>query len=540
MSARGQAAVRGLWGLLARVDDAGFSLNPLELATNVRTAAGLVDQTRRELAHRPPGDPAALGHAAGAWRTLALALAAARADVQDVRAERRRVWRGTAAVAFDATAALLDVRLGAASVAAQRGADALRAHARELDAAHRAHDDALAELARAKDDVPRHPGELDQVDDVVRHLRAAIAGATEAWDRAERAERTCAAELAQVRAAMPFPDGAAPGVCALEAVAQHEPGSGRRPWVGGVLVRARAAARALPAADRSALDDLLADAPTARHRAWVLAALAAGHDAATVRRFAVRIASTSDPDQVLDPERALRPDGPFRQSTGTTCGSSSLVLARLLRDPVAALHVLTGFDAADGAAGAGVAGAALGGGPSVGAASSAEAGPPRDAVLPSDAVAARFRALEAATKRRTDDPRKDTAAAWSPTNVSAPWPPFLGTSPWAAAEELSALAPPGGAGYGVDLVDPRSGADRAAAFARLVAATDDGAPAVLYVGDAGMPRHVVLVYAHADAAVDVYEPGRGVRLTITREQFVEGSFRAGGWDTPWAVVVPAG
>lgn len=160
-------------------------------------------------------------------------------------------------------------------------------------------------------------------------------------------------------------------------------------------------------------------------------------------------------------------------------------------------------------------------------------------MLPPDAVAARFRALEAATKRRTDDARKDTAASWSPTNLSAPWPPFLGTSPWAAAEELSALVADG-PGYGVDLVDPRSRADRAAAFARLVAATDDGAPAVLYVGDAGMPRHVVLVYAHADEAVDVYEPGRGVRLTITREQFVEGAFRAGGWDTPWAVVVPAG
>lgn len=518
MSPREQPAyapvVRGLWRTLDKVDEAGFSLNPLEVVQNVKAAGALVAQARRAASQAPPGDPDESRRAAAAWRGLERALVDASGDVSDDRSRRRTVWTGTAARAFDATARTLEDRLTQAGVGARRAAAALEAHASALEAAQRRHADVAGSLARARDDVTQVPPQLD---DCVRHLRAAVTAAIDSWQAAGAAADACEAELAAVEAAMPFPDGTAPGMRALDGLGQHDVGAGRRPLVGDVLRRARDRYDALSPADRAALDALLAAARSQRHRAWLLATLAAGHPLVVVDRLAARLATVEDPDALLDPSRLLREqagssyadlralsddDAPLRQSTGTTCGSSSLVYARLLQDPAAALHVLTGYDPVTGSTQDGTA-------------------------------ASRFHEQEAAMKRRTDDPRLHPDREGS--RRSMPWIPALGTAPWAAAEELETMS---GTGYGVHLVDQDSQQDTAEAFRTAVEATDRGHPVALFIGDEASPRHVVLVYGHGDGTLDVYDPAYGVHTVITRDQLVSGGFSVAGWGRPWAVIAP--
>lgn len=504
-------AIRRLWSLLDDLDERGFSLNPLDLMDNVAAAWRLLTDATAVLTRRPPGDPAELAAAASAWGALQQALRAAADDVDAERVRRRAHWTGAAASAFERTAHRLQAALDDASSGARRASVALDDHATALAAARRRHDDVGALLVKAGHDLslPFH------LDDFVRHLRDAVTAAIESWQQAQVAAGECAAVLRATSAAMPFPEALAPGVRALDSTGLHGPGSGFRPLTPGVLGRAEAAYGRLDAADRAAFDGLVDTAASDQHRAWLLAALASGHPVAVVARFASAIsaypvASARDEPtigDVLDPVRLLAAeDGTLRQSSGTTCGSSSLVVASLLRDPLRALWLTTGYDAVDD-------------------------------TLDSREPVDRFRELEMAMKARTDDPRVDPDGGLSPDSLSAWWPAGLGTSPWAAAEELGAIAPPGTA-YQVHLVDSTSSDDRAEAFAQLVAATDAGDAAALYVGDRTSPRHVVLVYGHGDGTLDVYEPGAGETRTVTREAFVSGDLQLGGWPVPWAVIAP--
>ena len=63
-----------------------------------------------------------------------------------------------------------------------------------------------------------------------------------------------------------------------------------------------------------------------------------------------------------------------------------------------------------------------------------------------------------------------------------------------------------------------------------------GTPLYNLIG--GKSRERVLVYAHADGSIELYEPGHGQRVVVTQEQFVDGEFSVGGWPKPWAVVTP--
>ena len=112
--------VQSLWRGLDSLDEAGFSLNPLDIVENVRAAGRLVDRVRTIATQPPPGDPAASRRAAQAWSALARGLTATTDKVDTDRAHRRTVWTGTAARAFDATALELDRRLTDAAAGARR------------------------------------------------------------------------------------------------------------------------------------------------------------------------------------------------------------------------------------------------------------------------------------------------------------------------------------------------------------------------------------------------------------------------------------
>lgn len=195
--------------------------------------------------------------------------------------------------------------------------------------------------------------------------------------------------------------------------------------------------------------------------------------------------------------------GPVQQSP-VTCGSACLTVARMLVDPLFASWVRTGR--------------------------------PRLPGSPSGSTEAeRFAAYERVVMRRTN-------ALYTPGQpLNVPWPRGLGTPPWGARRELELGAARRGTTYTVDVM--RSGGEDAlvAAFDLLVDVVADGEPALLYVGNRLLPRHVVLVLpGDGDRMLDVYDPGSGRVDHLRRDTMVQRRLRLSGWDVPWIAVRPAG
>ncbi|GAB3256738.1 cysteine peptidase family C39 domain-containing protein [Nocardioides dilutus] len=121
--------------------------------------------------------------------------------------------------------------------------------------------------------------------------------------------------------------------------------------------------------------------------------------------------------------------------------------------------------------------------------------------------------------------------------LQVPWPRALGTPPWAVARELSAVSGPGAPArsyrWRVAVLRPGSAFDRAAT------GVDAGRPVGLYVGNAWLPRHVVLVVGRADDdALWVYDPARGARVEMTRASVKSRALTFGRWDRLWFDVSP--
>lgn len=195
--------------------------------------------------------------------------------------------------------------------------------------------------------------------------------------------------------------------------------------------------------------------------------------------------------------------GPVQQSP-VTCGSACLTVARMLVDPVFASWVRTGS--------------------------------PHPPGSPSgDTEAERFAAYERVVMRRTN------GVFAGPRRLNVPWPRALGTPPWGAKRELEYGAATSGTLYDVDTVRHLSAAGRHRAFERLVDVVAEGEPGLLYVGNAHLPRHVVLVLpGDGDRILDVYDPGTGRVDHLRRDSVVERRMALSGWDVPWFVVQPTG
>ena len=114
-----------------------------------------------------------------------------------------------------------------------------------------------------------------------------------------------------------------------------------------------------------------------------------------------------------------------------------------------------------------------------------------------------------------------------------PWPRALGTPPWAVARALQSFS---GVAYRTATV--RFGS-RSSAFSSVISAVTAGRPCPLYVGDAWLPRHVVLAVAAAADGVQVYNPGRGSIDDLSRSSFLAGELTIfGRWTHPWFAVLP--
>lgn len=191
------------------------------------------------------------------------------------------------------------------------------------------------------------------------------------------------------------------------------------------------------------------------------------------------------------------------QQTPTTCGSACLTVARMRANPQFAQWISSGIhkDARD------------------------------DDVPDAGTMSKRFAAYEQVVAGRTNAMR-GAGGRWQ-----LPWPRALGTPPWGARNELEFGAADPSADYDISWLRPGGRARRERAYDRLVERVTEGTPALLYIGNRRIPRHVVLVMPSTGAGeLDVYEPSIGRVIDLPREPFVNGTMRMAGWDLPWAIV----
>lgn len=179
----------------------------------------------------------------------------------------------------------------------------------------------------------------------------------------------------------------------------------------------------------------------------------------------------------------------FRQRSGTTCGSSTLAMFRVLTDPPYAEQLL-------GSSGG--------------------------------ELAAQWAALERALHERTN-----RGGRW-------PWPKALGTPPWGLRDALDELGRDRGLRFTIVRVDGRSPQQVSSAVDRAAGALACGIPVPLYVGDAVLPRHVVLVTAAGPGWVQVYDPAIGQARRVRRQALTQSQAAISDWDVLWAALLPVG
>lgn len=516
-----EGRVRDLWSLVDAIDELGFSFDPRDWVDNLWALRDLVDRAWDLVTALPPGDPDEIDRISYLWNDLKSALDGVGADLVTQRTTVDVIWVGTAA---DLCRRSIRTMGNSVDDAVELAADAYRAlasYSGEVAAAHLDHGGVADGVRAAAGTIgPCWPWEVPgRIRDFVSSLGDAVRAAIAAYTRALDAAALCSRVLDKVSDMMPFPVSGGPGLSAVESINLHTAGKEKRPLVGDVAERARSTYDDMNGADRLRIDQLLAGAPSAEHRAWITAVLASGADVDTIERFGNHIAAI-EPDSlasVLDPTdpkvigRTLtdangKVRSMLRQQSDTTCGSASLIVARMLADPVYALRILDGYDAStdiDDGAGS----------------STAE-------------VSGRFADEEGVVKARTN------SVVDSSGGLTMPWPPGLGTPPWGASDEMNNGAGVPGVGYNVRLVDSDSTKDAQHAYDALSRAADAGTPAPLYIGDAAAPQHVVLVVGREGDSLTIYDPGTGRMVSVSQTDFVAGTFEVAGWDRAWATVAP--
>ncbi len=144
----------------------------------------------------------------------------------------------------------------------------------------------------------------------------------------------------------------------------------------------------------------------------------------------------------------------------------------------------------------------------------------------------RFAACEQVVARRTN------GLVGAGGRLQVPWPHALGTPPWGARTEIEHGASRPGTRYAVTWT--RLGGIRHLGRVRDELERRVGAsPALLYIGNTWLPRHVVLVLPGARADLDVHDPATGRVVALPRGPFVTRRLGIAGWDVPWCVVWPA-
>ncbi|GAB2754882.1 hypothetical protein GCM10027020_03790 [Nocardioides salsibiostraticola] len=166
--------------------------------------------------------------------------------------------------------------------------------------------------------------------------------------------------------------------------------------------------------------------------------------------------------------RALLAGGPLRQPDRRSCGAATLVFAEMLRNPEYAARIRGGSFAEE-----------------------------------TLAMHARV-----------------TGPADGAGRLQVPWPPALGTPPWAVARHLSSRFD---TPYAV----------RAVRHLIQLDLTVGRAPAALYVGSRWLPRHVVLIVGSDEGTLSIFEPSIGNIVRMPSTGLGRPDWELAGWSYPW-------
>jgi hypothetical protein len=269
-------------------------------------------------------------------------------------------------------------------------------------------------------------------------------------------------------------------------VGPHVRASGEVPAVAGSVT------------DRARMDAALAAAAGPEQRGYIGQAIAAGHSANEVVRFAEAIRGRKRGWlrvhlSLIDPSGTgvvSYQGSEVRQIDDTTCGSTSLLVARAMIDPLYNLYLTTG-----------------------------------DSTDPDAATAAQFQTRVAAEERRIHDA----------TNVV--WPESFGTSPWGVRDELNRYAGATGTRYDARLFVGTGGRTNPALH-DAVTAVGSGQPVPVLIGDL-LPHHYVLMVGRRGSDLLFYDPGYAEVAMVSAQAFLRGDLSTLGYRHVMAVVTPS-
>lgn len=476
----------------------------------------------------PPPEPDTVRDVAARWREMAPAMGEWHAnDVQQAQNTiPDSVWGRTPGDPYGETTgdkartsiANFKTRSTTIGPAATGVASSLDTFAGSMEKARARWHNAFASL---KDDVdwnniPKNP--FDAIPYVRKLVGDVLHGVEElagAYGDADKAVNNAKGELGKAMEGITLPDHTSVAAGAIGSVNNwsdvkndpdgHKDGTGLRP---GVQERADANLAAMSPEDRAKAQAMLDNAKDEARRNWIISALARGGDIGSLQRFSEKLAQMDDQQvRELDPvEYAKNHPGVLVQPDGTTCGSSSLVVAKMINDPMYAMKMLTRYDANGSAA------------------------PQPGQSLTTAEVTSRF-ADEA--KKMHDSTNNAIVPGWGTT-----WPESLGTPPGGAADEMGKPGGPGvpGSAYQFEVANPLGPSGD---YQAISAAVQSGQSVPLFVGS-GVNGHIVLVTGIQGDSLEIYEPSSGQKMTIPRDDFVNNRISFGGETRyrPWGEVIP--
>ncbi|NYE36461.1 uncharacterized protein YukE [Nocardioides cavernae] len=489
-------AIGRLRDVVARVEDIDL-WPPWDAAQTIVDAVAEAVQVATQ---QPAPDPADLANAASAWRKIATSADNAVDELEACRtAIDATAWDGTSGDGFRTSMRRLGTRTGTVPTAARGVATALDVLAESMTKArdrHRRADDALREnLQLSWGDLL--PWELvDYLRGIVEGVAHAIREAIGAYEDARDAVRVARNAIRTAMDEIDLPDELPEGVSPVALVNGWEDEDG--PLSGATLEQYDDAFGRLSPDEQQAVRDALAGARSDEEAAWIMAGVASGLTGTALANYLARL-HTMSPGELddLDPPT----DGSYSQPDQTTCGSSSLVMSRMLNDPAYALWMETGYDPVTGQT---------------------------DPRSPEERFADESLAMHDRTNALKD---RDG-------DLQFPWPQAAGTQPWAVAAEMSSDGGSGvpGTEYDVETVAP---SDRGATYDHIADSVENGHNVPLYVGDTTRPGHVVLVTGSDGDSLTIFDPASGREQTVSRDDFTSGDLGVSGWDEPWFAVTPA-
>lgn len=490
-----------LQSLLAKLQ--GISLwSPVDAA---HTLIRLLVTAARVALFKPDPQPENIELAAADWRKATQLWDAAELDLGSTqRGITASVWDGEAGESCRSSLSATRVRFDSVSQATQHVEQALRTCSTDMASARSLHGEGYRDLlsAAAPINLLQLPWDLaSEVADRIALAGTGIGKLIKAYTDADQAIRACGASMQAGLDGVQLPRHTAPGMSAIDQTNLPSSAGGYQqdtgPLRGNTAQRAQQALDAMSPDERAQAEHLLGEAADPEKKAWILAAIGSGLTGTALAAYASQLASLdSDQMGVLDPLSAKNV-GRFTQPDRTTCGSSTIVMSRMINDPAYAMYIQTGID-------------------------------PRG-VLP-DATGT------------SPEKRFGNAALAMHDETNQWWPQAWGTLPQAVDDQMSHPDHPAGVpgttyrSRLVDLSAPEPTYDA------ILDAVSRGHTVPLYsygINEPGSGAHVTLVVGASGDTVTVYEPGKGKFVTMTRNEFNQADLRRPtSWTTPLSVSLP--